>query len=286
MLFNLKLIYPKLTKRHLIIVCGAIVLHIGFVPYTIAQCIVGHISSFQPGEKIKFKAYYHLLWDTYAADIQFSVNKEIYGDEPAYFFKATGSTVQKFDWIFKVCDNMQACASMQTLNPFWAKRETSEGDYFARENYRFLPSGMKIYAEVQNSSHPSLRDSLNVSGCAFDALTLVYYCRTLDFSKYKKNDKIPVNIIVDGSLYHIYIRYCKKVVVKNRIDDKKYKCIELSVLCIQGSIFDGGENLKIWVTDDENKIPVKIQADIQVGTIFGYISAMEGLKNRINALVN
>ncbi len=258
----------------------------GLAQQTVAQCNLNQISSFQPGEKIKFKAFYHLLWDTYAADVQFSVSQKTYQDEPVYFFNAAGSTIKKFDRIFKVCDSLQSYVSMHTFNPIWARRETSEGDYFAKENYKLVPAGTKIYTEVQNSDHPYKHDSLNASGCVFDVLTLVYYCRTIDFSQYKKNDKIPVNLVVDGSIFHIYIRYRKKEVVKNRIDNKKYRCTVLSVLCLPGSIFNGGENLKIWVTDDENKIPVKIQANIQVGTVFGYVSEMQGLRHKVNAIVN
>jgi hypothetical protein len=270
----------------LVINCIFIWLLSGFSQHAEAQCNINKISSFQPGEKIKFKAYYHLLWDTYAADVQFSVSQKTHQEAPVYSFQAIGATIKKFDWVYKVCDRFQSHVSMNTFNPVWAKRETSEDNYVAVENYSFVSNGKKIYTEVQNSDHPYKRDSLTMNCCAFDVLTLVYYCRTIDFSQCKKNDKIPVNVIVDGNIYPIYIRYRKKEVIKNKFDDKKYRCILLSVLCLKGSIFDGGENLKIWVTDDENKVPIKIQAKIQVGTVFGYVNEMEGLRNKVNAIVN
>lgn len=253
---------------------------------TIAQCYINNISTFQPGERFKYKVYYHLLWDTYAADVQFSVNQITYQNEPVYDFKAIGATIKKFDWIYKIRDSLQSYVSFNNFTPLWAKRKTSEGNYFATENYKFLSSGKSINTEVQNSKHSYKRNSLNVSSCVYDVLTLVYYCRSIDYSNRKKNDKIPVNLVVDGSIYRIYIRYRKKEVIKNNVDNKKYRCILLSVLCVPGTIFDGGENLKIWVTDDENRIPIKIQAKIQVGTVFGYISEMDGLRNKINACVN
>jgi len=258
----------------------------GLMQHAVAQCDIKNISSFQPGEKIKFKAYYHLLWDTYAADVQFSVSQKMHQEEPVYSFQAIGTTIKKFDWVYKVCDRFQSNVSMNNFNPVWAKRETSEGDYVAVENYSFVSNGRKIYTEVLNSEHPYKRDSLTMNCCAFDVLTLVYYCRTIDYNNYKKNDKITVNLVVDGNIYPIYIRYRKKEVIKNQFDNKKYRCILLSVLCLKGSIFDGGENLKIWVTDDENKVPIKIQAKIQIGTVIGYMSETEGLRNKTTAIIN
>lgn len=271
----------RLALNYVFIFSGCV-----FIQHAVAQCNINQVTSFQHGEKIQFKAYYHLLWDTYAADVQFSVSEKVVRDEPVYFFNASGTTIKKFDWIYKVSDSFQSCVSKKTLNPYWASRQTLEGSYFAKENYKFVSNGTKIQTEVQNSDHSFKRDSLTVNSCVFDVLTLVYYCRTIDFSKSKKNDKIPVSLVVDGNIYPIYIRYHKKEVVKNQFDDKKYRCIFLSVLCLKGSIFDGGENLKIWVTDDDNKLPIKIQAKILIGTVFGYLSEMEGLRNKVNAVVN
>lgn len=80
-----------------------------------------------------------------------------------YFFKATGFTNKKFEWIFKVCDSFQSYVSTQTFNPTYASHETSEGKYFASEIYNFESSG-KIFTEIENSNQQNKHDSINGSG--------------------------------------------------------------------------------------------------------------------------
>ncbi len=41
----------------------------------------------------------------------------------------------------------------------------------------------------------------------------------------------------------------------------------------------------IWITDDENKIPVYIESPVRVGSINGYISGYKNLKYPVTSLV-
>jgi len=249
------------------------------------QCKINKVTSFQTGEKITFKVFYHWIEYNYAANATFLVDQKMLQNEPVYFFNATGYTNKKFDWIFKVCDKFQSCVSTRTLIPYHATHETSEGKYFARENYDFTLSG-HVLTEIENSDHAFKRDTIQVSSCVFDLLTLIYYTRTIDFTNYNENDQIPVNLVDNGIIHPIYIRYLKRDIIKNRVDNKKYKCIELSVLCVNGPAFQDGENLKIWLSDDANKLPIVIQANIHVGVLYAYLSSMAGLCHHLDVIVN
>jgi hypothetical protein len=54
---------------------------------------------------------------------------------------------------------------------------------------------------------------------------------------------------------------------------------------VQGTIFRGDEDVLVWVTDDENKIPVYIEAKILVGTVKAYLKEAKGLNNPMSALL-
>ena len=126
--------------------------------------------------------------------------------------------------------------------------------------------------------------------CTFDVLSAVYYCRTINFEKYKTNEKIPVNIVLDGKTYSLYLRYLGKEVIKSRDDTKnsevrKYRCIKFSAMLVEGTIFKGGENMFIWVTDDENRIPVLVEAKILIGSVKAYVNTIEGIRYDLTSLV-
>ena len=85
-------------------------------------------------------------------------------------------------------------------------------------------------------------------------------------------------MILDSEAYHLYIRYLGKEEVTTR-DKKKYKCIKFAIQLVDGTIFKGDEDAIIWVTDDENKVPVIVEAQILVGSVKAILSEAKGLKH-------
>ncbi|WP_243345804.1 DUF3108 domain-containing protein [Parabacteroides sp. FAFU027] len=241
---------------------------------------------FQPGEKLTYNAFYNLgmIW-LHAGEVQFSVDQKPFGGKTAYFFEAVGKTIPKYDWMYKVRDYYKSYVDIDTFNSLWAERNTLEGSNKVYENYTFKPRDKHIYYTIKNSKTKLLKDTLQVStNSVFDVLTLIYQCRNLNFERYKVNEKFPLRIILDGKVYPIFLRYLGKEVVKNK-DEKKYRCIRFSALLVEGSIFKGGEDMNIWVTDDDNRVPILVEAKILIGSVKAYLRTMEGLKYEVKALV-
>jgi hypothetical protein len=259
---------------------------ISFFPYLLSGQCVSQVKSFKPGEKITYMAYYNwgFIW-VYAGDLEFTVKQKLSMGKQAYQFDAIGNSRKSYDWMYKVRDHFQSFVEMSTFSPIMAERKTSEGGYEAYESYEFVNGGRKINSVVSNSDKPFKRDTLSAQSCTFDVLTVIYYCRTIDFSQYKVNDKIPFKIVVDNKIYTTYVRYMGRETIKTH-QGKKYRCIKCSALLVQGTIFKGGEDMTLWVTDDENKIPVLVEAKILIGSVKAYLNTEEGLRSDSKAQVN
>jgi hypothetical protein len=48
---------------------------------------------------------------------------------------------------------------------------------------------------------------------------------------------------------------------------------------IKGSLFKGGEGMKIWITDDANKIPIRIESEVSVGYVRADLFEMTNIRN-------
>jgi hypothetical protein len=249
-----------------------------------SQC-VKELNAFQPGEKLYYDAYYNwgFIW-IHAGDILFSVNSKIYQSKEVYSFDAIGNSRKSYDWMYKVRDRFQSYVSIDSFQPFWFERNTSEGGYKAYEQYTFTSSGKKIFSATETSKRPYAKDTINCRQCTFDVLSAVYFCRGINFEKYKIDEKIPVNVVIDNSIYSLYLRYKGKETIKTR-ENKYYKCIKFSALLVEGTIFKGGEDMFIWVTDDGNRVPVLVEAKILIGSVKAYLVKSEGLRNQQTALV-
>ena len=96
-------------------------------------------------------------------------------------------------------------------------------------------------------------------------LSVAWMAREVDFDKYQKNDLIPIRILIDSKIYDLYIRYLG--VVKSKIAGRKQECYVFSPLLVEGEVFKGGENMKIWLSKDEYRLPLMVEAKILVGSV-------------------
>lgn len=247
------------------------------------QCVVKH-KPFKAGEVLNYQAFYNwgFIW-IHAGDVQFKVTDKLYKNEPAYLFESTGNSLKSYDWLYKVRDKFQAVVDKETLLPYFYERNTSEGGYKAYEQYIFNYPKKKIFGAIENNDVPFTRDTLNLITCTFDVISAIYFCRSLDFNNLKINERIPITTILDNKVYNLYFRYLGKEVIENR-DKKKYRCIKFSALMVEGTIFKGGEDIMVWVTDDDNRVPILVEAKILVGSVKAYFLNASGLKHPMNSL--
>jgi hypothetical protein len=114
-------------------------------------------------------------------------------------------------------------------------------------------------------------------------LSAIYFARNIDYNQYKEGDKIPFNMFLDDKVYPLYIRYVGKEKIKTRYGT--YNTIKIVPLLIEGTIFKGGEKMMVWVTDDNNHIPVRVNSPILVGSIKVDLFEYKNLKNPLSSLV-
>jgi hypothetical protein len=248
------------------------------------QCTVNKVP-YKGGEVLNFQAFYNwgFIW-IHAGDVQFRVNDKSYRSQPVFQLEATGNSLKSYDWLYKVRDKFQSFVDKETLQPYFFERNTQEGGYKAFEQYFFEYPQKKIYGTIENNDVPFRRDTLKLTSCTFDVISAVYFCRSMDFNHFKINDRIPITTLIDNKVYNLYFRYLGKEVIESK-DKKKYRCFKFSALMVEGTIFKGGEDINVWVTDDDNRVPILVEAKILVGSVKAYFSGASNLKYPLNSLV-
>ncbi|MBL4704299.1 MAG: DUF3108 domain-containing protein [Flavobacteriales bacterium] len=240
-----------------------------------SQCAITSIP-FKGGEKLDYIIYYNYkkLWVP-AGKVRFEVNDSIYNGKDCFHFNGRGKTFKEYDWFFKVRDQYQSFATKKELKPERFIRNVHEGSTSIYYDYTFNHSKNEAYYKRSKSDQTS--DTITNTHCVFDVMTTVYYARTIDFTKYKVNDTVPLTMILDGKKYETYIRYTGKGTTKTR-SGEVYKVVKFKPLLIEGTIFTGGEDMEVSVSDDKNRVPLLVEAKILVGSVKVYIDKMKGLK--------
>lgn len=236
------------------------------------------IPAFKVGEELYFDVAYNwgFIWVN-AGKVDFKVNKTILSGKEVYHFTSSGKSLKKYDWMYRVRDYYQSWASIPDLKPIRFIRNTSEGNYKTYNSYNFDYQKNKVYSSIWNTEKPQYLDTLKLNNCLFDVMTAVYYVRTLDLSKYKINEKIPLSMIIDNKIYKLYGRYLGKETLKTH-DSKQFETLKFSILLVEGTIFKGGEDMLVWVSADKNRVPILVEAKILVGTVKAVFTGAKNLK--------
>jgi hypothetical protein len=232
--------------------------------------------AFSAGEKLTFKVFYTVAGLYVAAgEASFNNTLETLNNKPVYHIVGDGKTYPFYDGFFKVRDRYESFIDTTTLQPYRFIRNIYEGGYKKYENVTFNKS---TNAAVTNDG------VFKVPSCIQDVLSAIYYSRNIDFNKFKPGDKIPFSLFLDKEVFEMYIRYLGKETVKTKYG--KFRAIKFKPLLIKGTIFEGGEKMTVWVSDDGNKIPVRIESPISVGSIKVDMISYSNLRYPLSSLVN
>lgn len=231
-------------------------------------------TSFKHGERLVYKAYYTASFlYVPAGEVTFDATLEQYNNKPAYHLSGFGQTYKSYDWFFKVRDKYESYVDTSTMLPLKFLRDVNEGGYKIYNNVSFLRESNKAI-----STHGVYKVPTNIH----DIMSAVYMARNIDYSRLKPNDKLTFSFFIDDQVYPMYIRYIGRENVILR-DGSQFKCIKFRPNLIKGALFKGGEAMTIWVTDDKNRIPVRIESEVSVGRVRADIISWQGLLNPMSA---
>ena len=232
--------------------------------------------SYKEGEKLSFRAYYNMgiLW-IIAGNATITVSNETYKGQKAYHIIGDGKTAKSYEWFFKVNDRYETYVEKENMLPMKFIRNVSEGNIKIKNNVTFYQSSGKALSDTSTFKIPK---------CSQDILSAIYYARNIDYDNYKPGDKIPFNLFLDNKVYNLYIKYVGKEVIKTKMGT--YNAIKIVPRLIQGSIFKDDDKMTIWVTDDENHLPLRVSSPILVGSVKVDLVGYDNLRNPFSSMIS
>lgn len=244
------------------------------------------IKAFKAGEVIEYDVFYSwgLIWVN-AGHVSFSVKEETIKDKSLYHFVGEGSSKHNWDWFFKVRDKFESFNDSSTLHPYKYIRNSNDGGDWVYNDVTFDQKNNRAIGYIKTKKKPTIQiDTVKINYLTFDPMSMIYYARTLDFNKFKPNDEIPITILLDNAVYYRKIVYLGKETITT--DYGTFKCIKFKPTLIPGTIFKEGDAMTVWVSDDDNRIPIKVETPIVIGTVKVYLKNASGVKYKMNNKVD
>jgi hypothetical protein len=230
--------------------------------------------SWQGGEEVTYKLYYQLdfIWIA-AGEAVFRV-KDL-GDR--YHVTIEGRTISAFEWFYKVEDKYESFIDKKTLLPISFSRDIREGKYMWWDKFTFDQKNHKVHAVKGGPNKPTKYYAVDLSGCMHDMISIVYYVRNLDFSRYQAGDQFPVKVFVEQE-------YPLQVEVRAKNQETKirnmgmYKTHLIRPQVVSGHFFNDDTRMDVYVSADNNRIPLMIESPVSVGKVKAVLSSYKGLR--------
>jgi hypothetical protein len=239
---------------------------------------------FKKGEKIIYDVEYKMgkSWVS-AGKARFIVKDSLFNNENCFYVEGKGRSLKSYDWFFKVRDKYATFISKRNFKPTHFTRRVREGDFSLDYDYDFNFSSYNAFIKEKRKTNIKY-DTIAINKCSYDVMTAVYLARSINFNSLVINDSIKIDIVLDKEIFEdvaIVYKGKKKISAQKGL---KINCIHFQLELIEGTIFKGNEKMDVFVSDDINKVPVYIEAEIIVGSIRVYAKSVEGTKEPLKYL--
>jgi hypothetical protein len=247
----------------------------------VAPCLTASNNTFQDGEMLTYKIYYNwnFVWLA-AGEVTFRVMDE--GSQ--YHYQARGETYDSYEWFFTVKDNYDSWVDKNTLLPNYSERNVNEGKYSVFEKIAFNQNSRKMTVwRAKKRGEPEKKTEHYVKDCVHDVLSSLYHLRNVDVNGINAGQAVPFRVFMDKEEYPLKMRFLGKDSRKKVYGMGRYNLLKFQPEVIAGNVFDEDARMTVWVSDDQNRIPVLLESPVSVGSVKMVLKEYKGLKYDFNA---
>ena len=234
---------------------------------------------FKSGELLRYKMSYSGFLRAGTAVLE--LKEKDFNGKKVFYTKGSGWTSGAVKWFFEVDDHYESYFDKDTIKPYLFKRKINEGGYKKEIQIDFNQSSkMATIVDFINDNEKIVP----FPSQAQDMVSSFYYLRNnLDTHSLKENDEFDLDMFFDSENYKFKLKYLRKEVLDTEFG--KVPCLVFRPYVESGRVFNEKESLTIWVSDDDNKIPLLIKADLAVGSLKASLIEFKKLNNSFKIFV-
>lgn len=238
---------------------------------------------FKDGEQFTFSIMYK--WGAVNTEVglaEFTVAEERLKGEDVYHMACKAKTAPFFDIFYKIREDLESWDRVEDLRPLQFTRNTLEGSYTATNTYDFDWNSGVIKADINFAGRGQQYMEIPVKPGEGDIVWLIYQMRAMDEKSFAKGAKTKFHFAIDDDVFDVTVTCRGEETIKVR-KMGKMKAWHISCSVVQGALFEGDEQLHLWFSADENRIPVAAHIPLKVGNVQAWVSGWHGLKYDFNA---
>lgn len=213
--------------------------------------------SFQAGEKYEYRVKFGFV-NIGSANV--TVNDRIYtiNNRPCYRISVFGRTTGITD-VFKVRNSYLSYVDTLAIVPHQFVYNAREGDYKREQTIYF--NQLRSKATIIDKDE---KENFNLPKYCQDVVSGYYFLRTIPFEKMRNGEVVEAPMLFAGEVYNMKIKYKGRKTITTKFG--KINVFEIDPILPTNDLFNGSEAIKVYVSDDKNRVPIEIFVDFKVGS--------------------
>jgi len=235
-------------------------------------------TSFNKGEFLKYRISYGLINAGFAT---LEIDNNYNASNSDLHVIGKGYTTGMVNVFFPVKDEYRTYFNAENLQPTRFVRKINEGGYKKDKEifFDFKNHQAKVIDHKNN-----WEKSFFIQNKVQDMLSSLYYLRFQNFDNLKEGDIISLNVFFDETMNPIKLVFKGREVIRTKWG--KINTVIFNPTVQTGRVFKNEESVSIWLTDDQNKIPIKIKASVLVGSLKAELFEYNGIAKPFPIIFN
>ncbi|MCS6968269.1 MAG: DUF3108 domain-containing protein [Cytophagales bacterium] len=233
-------------------------------------------NKFSAGEKLSYLVHYGFI-NVGKATVSLDEHLYTINNRACYKVDIHGKTTGLFAMTMKVNDLWRSYIDTGAIIPHKFFRHIQENDYKKVETVFF--DHLKGTAQVRHTTGMEAEkvEYYKIPKNVQDIVSGYYYLRTLDFSGIKEKDTLTITGFFEDKVYDLQIIYLGKSYLQTKFG--RIKAAVISPIMPENQLFRGKHPIKMWISDDDNRVPLRVEVAMLIGAFELDLIEHQGLKH-------
>jgi hypothetical protein len=235
---------------------------------------------FFAGEELYYRAAYFakLVPNTEVGEVTVVTKVENFEGKEVYRVTGNGRTLPFFRWFFDMNDTYNIWVDRETLQTQRFESDLKEDDYTFKSHYRYDWGAKRVYTWSQRRNDQPKERVMELTPKSMDAVSLYFNLRSVNLDSFRESKELTLDMVLEDTIRQLRYRYIAheqiKVPKMGVFNTLKFAC---TIGTSEEFSFTDGSEFFIWITNDENKIPVMVMSPVRIGSIRLYLRGYKGL---------
>ncbi len=235
--------------------------------------------TFQEGEYARYRMHYGFVTGGYA-EVSVSEKSHQIDGRKCFHLSAKGWTTSSFDFFYKIRDHYESYVDQASLLPLRFKRDIKEGGFKSYTEIRFDHEKDTAFYTHRNKQITPYVVPDNIQ----DVVSSFFFARaTNDHQALQTGDLIPLTCFLDRETFRLQAKLLEREEIE--VEGKRYKALHFKLLVEEAGLLTDGGKVDFWISDDKNKLLLRMESELWVGSIKADLVEARGLRHAQSALL-